>query len=144
LQFGEYVALGKIEAELKTCPLVENVCVYGNGLHSYIIALVIPNQPQLKLLAKEVGKENLSFEDMCADQEITNLFAERIRDYGKQCRLFGSELPHKVKLCYEEWNPESGLVTAAFKLRRKIIENHYKSVIDSMYAENKDRGTSST
>ena len=30
LQLGEYVSLGKVEALLKTCSLVENICVYGD------------------------------------------------------------------------------------------------------------------
>ena len=30
LQLGEYVSLGKVEALLKTHPLVENICVYGD------------------------------------------------------------------------------------------------------------------
>ena len=31
LQFGEYVSLGKVESVLKTCSLVENICVYGDA-----------------------------------------------------------------------------------------------------------------
>lgn len=30
LQAGEYVSLGKVEAMLKSCPLVDNICVYAN------------------------------------------------------------------------------------------------------------------
>ena len=30
LQLGEYVSLGKVEAQLKTHPLVDNICVYGD------------------------------------------------------------------------------------------------------------------
>ena len=30
LQLGEYVSLGKVEAQLKTHSLVENICVYGD------------------------------------------------------------------------------------------------------------------
>ena len=30
MQSGEYVSLGKVEALLKTCSLVENICVYGD------------------------------------------------------------------------------------------------------------------
>ncbi|KAG8188867.1 hypothetical protein JTE90_018273 [Oedothorax gibbosus] len=132
LQFGEYVALGKVEAELKTCPLIENACVVGSGLHTYLIALVIPNQSQLRAMAKEIGKGHLSFKEMCSDEEVTEKTLERIREFGKKCNLFGSELPKKLKLCCDDWNPESGLVTAAFKLRRKFIENHYRSVIDRL------------
>ncbi|XP_054708359.1 fatty acid CoA ligase Acsl3-like [Uloborus diversus] len=143
LQFGEYVALGKVEAELKTSPLVENICVYGSGLHMYLIALVIPNPQQLKSIARSVGKESLSFEQMCSDAEITQKATETIKDYAKKCHLFGAEVPGKVKLCSEEWTPESGLVTAAFKLRRKNIENYYKPVIDSLYSGEVRNGPSS-
>lgn len=30
LQAGEYVSLGKVEAVLKSCPLVDNICAYAN------------------------------------------------------------------------------------------------------------------
>jgi long-chain acyl-CoA synthetase len=47
LQFGEYVSLGKVESELKTCPLVENVCVYGDSTKIYTVALVVPDRNKL-------------------------------------------------------------------------------------------------
>ena len=31
LQLGEYVSLGKVGAQLKTHPLVDNICVYGDS-----------------------------------------------------------------------------------------------------------------
>ena len=37
LQLGEYVSLGKVESQLKTHPLVENICVYGD---SYQVILI--------------------------------------------------------------------------------------------------------
>ena len=37
LQLGEYVSLGKVESQLKTHPLVENICVYGD---SYQVTLI--------------------------------------------------------------------------------------------------------
>lgn len=30
LQAGEYVSLGKVEAMLKNCPLIDNICAYAN------------------------------------------------------------------------------------------------------------------
>lgn len=30
LKAGEYVSLGKVEAILKNCPLVDNICAYAN------------------------------------------------------------------------------------------------------------------
>lgn len=44
LQFGEYVSLGKVEAVLKTCPIVENICIYGEATKSYCVALLVPDR----------------------------------------------------------------------------------------------------
>ena len=44
LQFGEYVSLGKVEAVLKTCPIIENVCIYGESSKSYCVALLVPDR----------------------------------------------------------------------------------------------------
>jgi long-chain acyl-CoA synthetase len=48
---------------------------------------------------------------------------------GKQGRLEKFEIPMKIKLLPEPWTPESGLVTAALKLKR---ENIRKSVAEDL------------
>jgi len=44
------------------------------------------------------------------------------------------EVPAAVKLCTEVWSPDMGLVTAAFKLKRKDIQDRYQHEINRMYA----------
>ena len=38
-----------------------------------------------------------------------------------------------MHLVVDEWSPQSGMVTAAFKLKRKPIEIRYKKEIEEMY-----------
>lgn len=133
LQFGEYVALGKIEAQLKTFTLVDNICAVGNGLYNHLVALVVPNQYHLSMVAKELGKTKMNFVQMCRDRDIETAVASKIREYGKKCGLVGAEIPAKIKLCPEEWVPENGLVTAALKIRRKEVQEFYKHVINDMF-----------
>lgn len=134
LQYGEYISLGKVESELKTCPLVDNICVVGNGFHDHLVALIVPNNQQLKTLAAAMGKENLAFHELCQDEAIVLAVTKAVGTQGQKSRLLRTEIPTKVKLCSEEWHPESGLVTAAFKIRRKQIEQYYKNAIDDMYS----------
>lgn len=54
LAHGEYISLNKVETNLLTCPLVDNVCIYGNSEMSYLIALVIPNRKNLEKLGQKV------------------------------------------------------------------------------------------
>lgn len=44
------------------------------------------------------------------------------------------EVPAALTLCKEVWSPDMGLVTAAFKLKRKDIQDRYQHDINRMYA----------
>ena len=55
-----------------------------------------------------------------------------------------TEIPAKVKLCSEDWQPENGLVTAALKIRRKMIEQFYQNSIEEMYGQNSNGTSKST
>lgn len=90
LQGGEYVSLGKVESQLKTCPVVDNICIYGNPFHIYTIALVVPNRPHLLDMAKKLKIENLS--EMSTEQLFTNKTLEKavldeLAAYGKKSML---------------------------------------------------------
>lgn len=40
----------------------------------------------------------------------------------------------------EPWTPESGLITAAMKLKRKVIEATFSNEITDMYLNNNNMG----
>ena len=55
LSQGEYLAPEKIEGVYIQCPLVAQVMVHGNSLKSSAIALIVPEEEQVKLWAKKTG-----------------------------------------------------------------------------------------
>lgn len=134
LQFGEYIALGYVEAILKTCPLVDNAFAYGSTLHTYLVALVTPNEKQLRRLARDLGKNaSATLRELCGDVDVANTAANAVISHAAANGLQKSEVPRKVKICAEQWNPESGLVTPTLKIRRKFIQNFYQRDIDTLY-----------
>lgn len=133
LQAGEYVSLGKVEAQMKTCPIVENMCVYADPFKSFAVALVVPNPVHLDRIAKQEGVTSTDIEVLCANPKIIKTALKEITDHGKKCKLAKFEIPAKITLCHEIWTPEMGLVTAAFKLKRKDIQNKYQKEISQMY-----------
>ncbi|BES89112.1 AMP-Hypothetical protein enzyme [Nesidiocoris tenuis] len=133
LQAGEYVSLGKVESELKTCPIVENICVYGDSNKDYTVALVVPSQPHLKEIADRLGI-NQEFEELCNNPLVQKAVLDALREHGKKCKLEKFEVPAQLNLVTEVWSPDMGLVTAAFKLRRKDIQIRYQHEINRMYA----------
>ena len=96
LQFGEYISLGRVESELKTSPLVENICVYGNSFQTYLIALISPNETALNQLAKSLGKKNHTFVELCRDKDVVQAATQLIISHGKKCKLQKMEIPTKV------------------------------------------------
>uniref|UniRef100_T1JTE5 long-chain-fatty-acid--CoA ligase n=2 Tax=Tetranychus urticae TaxID=32264 RepID=T1JTE5_TETUR len=138
LQFGEYISLGKVESGLSGNPLVESICVYGDGLHNYTIALIVPNSQSLKLLASKISPDlaDESFEDLCDNPKVNQVFVDEIGRFSMNIGLNKYEIPRKIKLCKEEWTPDSGLVTAAMKIRRNELKKFYARDIELMYSDN--------
>lgn len=52
---------------------------------------------------------------------------------GKAARLEKFEIPAKILLLSEPWTPESGLVTAALKLKREQIKTKFKDDLNTLY-----------
>ncbi|XP_050036528.2 long-chain-fatty-acid--CoA ligase 4-like [Dermacentor andersoni] len=135
LQHGEYVSLGHVESVLKACPLVDNALAYGSSLHTYLVALVAPNHQKLQHLARELSRatQEATLKELCEDPKVAKAATEAILAFARQSELHKTEVPLKLKLCAEEWTPQTGLVSATFKIRRKPLQNFYERDIKVLY-----------
>jgi hypothetical protein len=69
LSQGEYVALEKIESVYVACPVVQQICVHGDPMQSYLLAIVIPDPVVLAKIASDVWKKGVSGTDSRALDE---------------------------------------------------------------------------
>lgn len=129
---GEYISLGKVEGAMNQSKYIDNCCVYGDSQESYVIVLIVPHQQNVIELGKTLGEAG-TFEELCANKKVIDAVAKDVVKVGTEGKLNKSEIPRKVKLCTELWTPESELVTAAFKLKRKNIQSFYQSDIERLY-----------
>ncbi|XP_034403776.1 long-chain-fatty-acid--CoA ligase 3a [Cyclopterus lumpus] len=132
LQAGEYVSLGKVESMLKNCPLVDNICAYANSDETYVIGFVVPNQKQLLALAGQYGIRG-PCEELCGSKAMEELVLKVITETALAVQLERFETPRKICLSPDPWTPETGLVTDAFKLKRKELKTRYQDDIERMY-----------
>lgn len=124
----------QVEAELKSCAYVDNICLYANSQQNFVVGLVTPNEDAMRQLCTHLGIEGeMSYRDMCNDPEIQSEVVKAISEHGLKSGLTKIEIPKKLKLCCEEWSPESGFVTSTLAVRREKITQFYKKDINRMY-----------
>lgn len=133
LQHGEYISLGKIEAALLSSNYVESIMVYADPFHNYCVALVVPSRQVLEKWAQENGIQHKDFSELCDKAESVNEIKQSLSKVAKAARLDKFELPARIKLIPESWTPESGLVTAALKLKREPLKVRYKNELEKLY-----------
>ncbi|KAK7818763.1 long chain acyl-coa synthetase 8 [Quercus suber] len=133
LQHGEYVSLGKVEAALSTSNYVDNIMLHADPFHSYCVALVVPSHQVLEKWAQQAGINYRDFSELCDKAETVSEVQQSLSKAAKTAKLDKFETPAKIKLLPEAWTPESGLVTAALKIKREQLKAKFKDELQKLY-----------
>ncbi|CEP13006.1 hypothetical protein [Parasitella parasitica] len=138
LSNGEYIALEKLESIYKSCIYVTNVCVYADSLYAKPIAVAVVSEPVIRKLAheKQVTDET-DFEALCQHDIVKKTILAALLEQAKEGGLKGAELLFDVHLCHQEWTTDSGLLTAAQKIKRPEITKAFKAEFEAMNAKQK-------
>lgn len=129
---GEYVSLSKVEQALLTCEFVGLPMCYGRTGEDFPIALICPQRARLEGLADELVVTG-DFEFFCIQDEIVEVVTKACRAACKAAKLAEFEIPKRFALIHELWTPENEMLTAAMKLKRPVIAERHKDVIDRLY-----------
>jgi long-chain acyl-CoA synthetase len=123
---GKFVAPQKLEAMLKTRPLVGDVVVVGNE-RPYCVALVMLDPERLAAWATRTGHPADA-----AHPAVHEEVARAIEAVNGGLARF--ETIKKFRVVGEPLTVEGGLLTASFKVKRREVERTYRALIDEMYA----------
>lgn len=135
LQHGEYVSPGRVESILKGCPVVGNVCVFGESQQSFVVAVICPVKEILEDIALKISKPYMKLEELVKDVDITKAVLKEVQLHSENHGLMKFETPREVSLTDLEWIPETGLVTAAMKLKRQNLAAYYNEDIKNLYSK---------
>lgn len=129
---GKYIAPSPIEQMIRSSRFVNQVVLIGNE-RKFAAALIVPNFEMLDSYAKHKNLGRLSASEYCADARIIDLFERQVAAATKGLAKF--ETVKKIALIEKEMTVESGELTPTMKLKRRVIDEKYKNVIDQIYAE---------
>uniref|UniRef100_A0A8R7UHW7 4-coumarate--CoA ligase n=1 Tax=Triticum urartu TaxID=4572 RepID=A0A8R7UHW7_TRIUA len=123
----------KVESALQTSNYVDNIMVYADPFHSYCVALVVPPHQALEKWAQNSGISYKDIEELCHNDQAIKEVQQSLSKAAKAARLEKFEIPAKIILLPEPWTPESGLVTAALKLKREQLKAKFKDDLNKLY-----------
>ncbi|KEG06361.1 fatty acyl CoA synthetase 2 [Trypanosoma grayi] len=133
---GEYIAMEALEsmyAHNALC-LPNGVCVLVHPDRSYICALVLTDESKAFVFAKENGIKG-EYPDILQDPVFQKKAAESLAETAQKANRRTFEVVRHVRVLSDEWTPENDVLTAASKLKRRVIDERYAKVIEELFTD---------
>jgi long-chain acyl-CoA synthetase len=128
---GKYIAPAPIEQLIKSSRFVSQVVVIGNG-RKFPAALIVPDWEQLESYAKLKGLALRTHAEFCHDPRIIDLFERQIGARTETLAQF--EKIKRIALLPDELTMEGGELTPTLKVKRRVVDEKYRDVIDRIYS----------
>jgi long-chain acyl-CoA synthetase len=129
---GKFVAPQPIENLLKSSPLILNAVLVGDR-RKYISALIVPNFANVEAAARGEGRVFSSRSAMAADPWAHALIEKEIGRVTSSLAQY--ETIKKFALLDHDFTFDDGQLTYTLKLKRRVIEERYARIIESLYPE---------
>jgi len=129
---GKNVAPQNIENLLKTNPLFSQVVVHGDR-RKYLTALVTLNPEETQKKATELGIKFEKYGELVHHPKIYDWVKKSIDE--KNRHLPNYETIKGFAILENDFTIDSGELTPTLKVKRKVINERYKDVLDKLYHE---------
>ena len=132
---GKKIAPQPIENKVKTNKYVSQAVMIGDK-RKFPALLVVPNWEQLEKWARY---KNLIWTDRAQLLQMPTVQAKMEKEVAEELEgLARFEMPKKIALLENDFSIERGELTPTLKVKRRVIDQAYKSVIDGLYADDKE------
>ena len=127
---GKYISPQPIEQAVKGSRFVNQVVLIG-AERKFPAALIVPNWEQLESYCKLKGIEVKTRRELCEHPRIIDLIERQIDRLTPNLARY--EKIKKVALLENEFTIEGGELTPTLKVKRRVIDQKYKDVIEKLY-----------
>src|SRR5665811_1360743 len=128
---GKYIAPQPIAAQLKAlCPLASQVIVHAER-RNFASALVALDGDALTQWGRARGLDVSDFARLAADPAVRAYVGNCIQELNSQLNRW--ETIKDFRILDHDLTVEADELTPSMKLKRKVLESRYSSLLDSMY-----------
>ena len=132
LSGGKNVSPANFEAGLMADRYIAQACVIGDG-RKHLAALIVPDFEQLTGELERFGLASEPHEVAAGDARVRDFFQQRIREFNRGHS--DVEAIAAFRLITAPFTQDNGELTPTMKVRRRVVQQHYKQAIESMYPE---------
>ena len=130
---GKYIAPQLLESKLSVDRYIDQIVIIADQ-RKFVSALIIPEYDILMEEAKKhLGKTFSSRAEMCADPDINRFMMFRLDTLQQEFAHY--EQVKRITLLPEPFSLEKGELTNTLKVRRPVLNENYKEIIEKMYEE---------
>ncbi len=130
LSGGKNVSPAALEAKLTRDPLIAQACVLGDR-RKHVSALIVPDFEKLTEAVQPEGIDTSSHNALVEQAKVKALYQQLLRQLNRT--LADYEAISTFRLLPAPFSQDRSEVTPTLKLRRKVILEHYRQEIESMY-----------
>jgi len=127
---GKNIAPSLIENMLKSSPLIKEAIVIGDR-RNYVTALIGIERDAVADWATRRGISFTTYRDLTERPEVVELIASEVRRFNRD--LAGVEQVKKFRLIPKELDHEDGELTATQKVKRAILQQRFRELVDGLY-----------
>ncbi len=128
---GKYIAPLLLEGKLKECRFVEQCMVIGEQ-QKFASALIVPSFDYIKEWCEEKGIEFTTNEQIIQNADLRKELNTFIREMNKELAPY--EHIKRPELLSHSWSIETGEMTPKLSIKRKVILEKNKVVIDKIFS----------
>lgn len=129
---GKNVAPQPIENRLKTNKFISQAVMIGDK-RKHLVMLIVPNFEQLERWARSRKIAWSSRSELAAHHAVREMMQREMSE--ALAGLASFETPKKLALLEREFTVEAGELTPSLKVKRRVIDERHKDLIDSLYKE---------
>lgn len=131
---GKYIAPQILENKFRESPFIEQVMVIGEN-QKFPSALIVPNEEHLRNWARLKGyaSENDNLKSLVEKQEVKDRIHRVVDKVNREFSKY--ERVKRFALIPNEWTIDAGDLTHTQKLKRKVIQDKYKTYWEPLYED---------
>jgi long-chain acyl-CoA synthetase len=131
---GKYVAPQSLEGKIKAaCPYISQALVHGNNRNYCVALMTIDEEAVRKWVKDNGGGETRPSAELAVDARVRSLVQGYVNDLN--ATLASYETIKRFALLPAEFTTDAGELTASLKMKRKVVEQKFKDVIDGLYTD---------